>query len=829
MDQTYTTALLRGRHPRSFRHERGIYQYVNDSNKRANKGQKAHPQQHHQEQLHAVIADPHSLLEPSPDVDGGSCGGAVDRSLRSPPTPGVRFATCEEGNADEDNNNNNNNNNNNAAEDDDGGDDDSMSRRKQHLSPSSPRPRRRKTAGAAPSSPGGRSIGGKAPLPDEQRHQRQNQTQEGNNVPRELSAKRSPIHVVVRGGGGGGGGSVADGTNLQRPHTHQAVTSGGAPYDQAEQSAATLARSSSARQGGGVSGRHPWSGAFPSRGGPAKRRSPPPPLGGGNSDPLGGYLIQQGGIFRGGGDANGFLGGDGSAGGGWGPGVLGGQQPSRQGRAGDRPLSVHQKFSAMVGLSRESCLRAEEEEEETQLLDSLNDDSLLRLHYGLHVTFQAVQGEKAYFMALDMETGGTSMRPLHGLRKTQKVTFKLIDLEDPESYRSILYGRSVWLQIVPGPGEPTWKQGSVLGARVHGPGMLPTVVIDPNDPTASLSMAHHSGEDRRRRRADGGSFLTRVHRVATPVTAAVGKGITIGNDPGNSVGGGGGGAESSLARRSGGEGSGVGGGRPGGGGGAGGVATGAERGSSAVGGGNTDANRLVGIPYPFRAAATKHGSANGATNETLMRAMNKSAIVNCRWTVRPVLSDGQSLPGKDGKEVSNMDHVFFEQDFFYMTRVSENASVVLKALSHKSRSGSGSGGSGSGGGGKRRAAHKHHPVGRRGVFQLQVADADELRPGEERSAALMRKAKRGLKRSEARRSGHRTYVHRQRPEERLSSGAAFPREIRVRTTHFASESESRAISSAFQPPPCGAITGSGWGEKTGIGGHSWGGGTRLGG
>lgn len=43
------------------------------------------------------------------------------------------------------------------------------------------------------------------------------------------------------------------------------------------------------------------------------------------------------------------------------------------------------------------------------------------------------------------------------------------------------------------------------------------------------------------------------------------------------------------------------------------------------------------------------------------RAMNKSAIVNCRWTVRPVRSDGQSLPGKDGKEVSNMDHVFFEQ------------------------------------------------------------------------------------------------------------------------------------------------------------------------
>ena len=70
----------------------------------------------------------------------------------------------------------------------------------------------------------------------------------------------------------------------------------------------------------------------------------------------------------------------------------------------------------------------------------------------------------------------------------------MIDLEDPESYRSIFYGRSVWLQIVPGPGEPTWKQGSVLGARVHGPGMLPTVVIDPNEATASTSTTHPSGE-----------------------------------------------------------------------------------------------------------------------------------------------------------------------------------------------------------------------------------------------------------------------------------------------------------------------------------------------
>lgn len=34
---------------------------------------------------------------------------------------------------------------------------------------------------------------------------------------------------------------------------------------------------------------------------------------------------------------------------------------------------------------------------------------------------QAVQGENGYFMALDMDTGGVSMRSLHGLKKNQQV------------------------------------------------------------------------------------------------------------------------------------------------------------------------------------------------------------------------------------------------------------------------------------------------------------------------------------------------------------------------------------------------------------------------
>ena len=76
-----------------------------------------------------------------------------------------------------------------------------------------------------------------------------------------------------------------------------------------------------------------------------------------------------------------------------------------------------------------------------------------------------------------------------------------------------------------------------------------------------------------------------------------------------------------------------------------------------------------------------------------------------------------------------------------MTRVTKNASVVLKALLHEPRlcggkgySGGGGGGGGSRGGtggsgsGKRGPpAHKQYRVERRGVFQVQVADDDELR------------------------------------------------------------------------------------------------------
>lgn len=240
------------------------------------------------------------------------------------------------------------------------------------------------------------------------------------------------------------------------------------------------------------------------------------------------------------------------------------------------------------------------------------------------------------------------------------MTFKLVDLEDPESYRSILYGRSIWLQIVAGPGEPTWKEGGVLGARVHGPGMLPTVLVAPSD-AASGPTAANNGQRNGVSRPNTTTACAPSNQRGTNIPASTGIGIGHPGSPISTSGGwtdggfpaggitstGGGGTSLTTATVE----SGTAGG-----------ARSERRANPAVGEGNTDPHRPVGVPFPFKAAASKQGES--ATNETVLRLMNKSAIVNCRWTVRPVRPDGESIPALAGEEVSNMDCIYLEQARF---------------------------------------------------------------------------------------------------------------------------------------------------------------------
>ena len=81
--------------------------------------------------------------------------------------------------------------------------------------------------------------------------------------------------------------------------------------------------------------------------------------------------------------------------------------------------------------------------------------------------------------------------------------FKLLELEEPGSHKACRFGDAVWLQICGGPGEPSWRHGSVVGAKVVGACNLPTVPIDPNV-AANTSAATKSRRAwaRRRRSSD---------------------------------------------------------------------------------------------------------------------------------------------------------------------------------------------------------------------------------------------------------------------------------------------------------------------------------------
>lgn len=66
-----------------------------------------------------------------------------------------------------------------------------------------------------------------------------------------------------------------------------------------------------------------------------------------------------------------------------------------------------------------------------------------------------------------------------GIEQRDVSLLKMIEMEDPGSYKAVHFGDDVWLQIFGGTGEPSWKNGSVVGAKVYTATKLPTVPLDP--------------------------------------------------------------------------------------------------------------------------------------------------------------------------------------------------------------------------------------------------------------------------------------------------------------------------------------------------------------
>ena len=110
---------------------------------------------------------------------------------------------------------------------------------------------------------------------------------------------------------------------------------------------------------------------------------------------------------------------------------------------------------------------------------SLATDDNTRLHFGAAIALQAHSGIGAFCVksqASSREDG--TILATKNIGPKDVVLFKLLELEEPGSHKACRFGDAVWLQICGGPGEPSWRHGSVVGAKVIGACNLPTVPVD---------------------------------------------------------------------------------------------------------------------------------------------------------------------------------------------------------------------------------------------------------------------------------------------------------------------------------------------------------------
>ncbi|RLN20357.1 hypothetical protein BBJ28_00013691 [Nothophytophthora sp. Chile5] len=96
-----------------------------------------------------------------------------------------------------------------------------------------------------------------------------------------------------------------------------------------------------------------------------------------------------------------------------------------------------------------------------------------RLSYGCSVALELFNG---HLMMVGSPDGLVRVQALEKLEKLQlpqtkgykdRAIFTLLDLTDVRSAGSLRYGDSVWLQLSVGPGDVSWEQGGVLGAKVR--------------------------------------------------------------------------------------------------------------------------------------------------------------------------------------------------------------------------------------------------------------------------------------------------------------------------------------------------------------------------
>lgn len=107
-----------------------------------------------------------------------------------------------------------------------------------------------------------------------------------------------------------------------------------------------------------------------------------------------------------------------------------------------------------------------------------------KLYYGCSVALELFNG---HIMMVGSPDGHVRVQSLESLQGPQikgcrdRAIFTLIDLTDVRSANTIRYGDAVWLQLSIGPGETTWEQGGVLGAKVREAPQLKALALSSED------------------------------------------------------------------------------------------------------------------------------------------------------------------------------------------------------------------------------------------------------------------------------------------------------------------------------------------------------------
>lgn len=117
--------------------------------------------------------------------------------------------------------------------------------------------------------------------------------------------------------------------------------------------------------------------------------------------------------------------------------------------------------------------------------DHLSKLPYTRLHFGATIALQAVSSNEIVVVKNSCNSnrdGAVHSCPVDRYEQPDVSLFKLIELEDPRTYKAVHFGDDVWLQIFSGNGEPSWRNGSVVGAKVRQATHLPTVSLEARKP-----------------------------------------------------------------------------------------------------------------------------------------------------------------------------------------------------------------------------------------------------------------------------------------------------------------------------------------------------------